>query len=251
MNLKILTLNTQKAYQPGFRDFFIRILKEEKYDFILLQEATAPIVSTVSEIFSEYKVLNPFDPEFGENTHECVVYKNSFTLEKEIFISFAKFGRHDLLRGWGFLAGIFRKDGKTILVGTVHLHPGINREKRLEQVMIIKKEILKHSVGEVIFAGDFNTGLPLEIRGHEKALLPEFVRATKGLGATLDSRYTEKVPFGIARVANFLAFLGISIKLKADHMYVDASTTQKSEITARLLPDRMSDHLAIEVELLA
>ncbi len=251
MNLKILTLNTQKAYQPSFRDFFINVLKEGKYDFILLQEATTPIVSMVSEISSEYKVLNLFDPELGENTHECVIYKKGFVLEETIFISFAKFGKQNLMRGWGFLAGTFRKDGKTVLMGSTHLHPGINRKKRLDQVRIIKKEILKHSVDRVIFAGDFNTGLPLEIRGHENALSPEFVPVTKKLGATLDSRYTERVPFGVARVANFLATLGISIKLKADHVYVDASTAQKSEITARLLPDRVSDHLAIEVELLS
>jgi len=97
--------------------------------------------------------------------------------------------------------------------------------------------------------GDFNTGLPLEIRGHENALSPEFVRVTKKLGATLDSRYTEKVPFGVARVANFLASIGISIKLKADHVYVDAGTTKKSSVICYLLPDRASDHLAIETNI--
>src|SRR5690348_9148208 len=113
MNLKILDLNTQKAYQPSFKDFFTRILREEKYDCILLQEATAPIVSIVSEISTEYKVLNPFDPEFGQNTHECIIYKNSFVPEEIIFISFARFGKQGLLRGWGFLAGVFHKGGET------------------------------------------------------------------------------------------------------------------------------------------
>ena len=134
-------------------------------------------------------------------------------------------------------------------MGTAHLHPGINRKKRLEQVKIIKSEILKHKFDSAIFGGDFNTGLPLEIRGHEKMLSPEFVRVTKTLGATLDSCYTEKVPFGVARVANFLASLGISIKLKADHVYVNKKTAEKSMIQARLLPDRVSDHLAVEINI--
>ncbi len=250
LDMKILTLNTQKAYQSSFNDFLTRVLKEGRYDFILLQEATAQIVSMVAEISSEYKILNPFDSEFGESTHECIIYKNNFVLEETVFISFTKFGKQNLLRGWGFLAGVFNKGGETLLVGSAHLHPGINRKKRLEQVRIIKNEILKHQVGRVIFAGDFNTGLPLEIRGHENTLCPEFVRVTKTLCATLDSRYTEKVPFGVVRVANFLASIGISIKLKADHVYVDRNTTEKSAITARLLPDRVSDHLAIEVSLI-
>src|SRR3972149_7349663 len=164
--MKILTLNIQKAYQPSFKDFFIRILKEEKYDFILLQEATAPVISMVTNSLSAYQILNPFDHEFGENTHVCILYKNQFVLCDQIFISFSVLKLTLPRRGWGFLGGIFKKDGRDMLIGTVHLHPGFRKSTRMRQISLIKEKVLtQRGDYSVIIGGDFNTGLPGEISG--------------------------------------------------------------------------------------
>ncbi|MES2930492.1 MAG: hypothetical protein V4665_01780 [Patescibacteria group bacterium] len=250
--MKILTLNTQKAYQSGFRDFFIRILGEEKYDFILLQEATAPIITLAKNAGLSYDILNPYDPELGENTHECILYKKEFQLIETLFISFSFFDKTHPHRGWGFVAGVFEKNGEKKLIGSMHLHPGFKKSRRMEQIRIIKERILEKNYNfPVIFGGDCNFGWPGEISQAGKILSPQFMRVTKGLGPTLDSRYTEQVPFGVARIANFLARFGISVKLGADQAYVDRQTTKRSKIKSHLLPDRVSDHLAIQIEIIA
>ncbi len=45
--MKLLTLNTQKAYQPNFKSFLERILTEETYDFIILQETRKSIIDII------------------------------------------------------------------------------------------------------------------------------------------------------------------------------------------------------------
>ena len=247
--MRIFTLNTQKAYQSGFNEFLIKILKEGKYDFILFQEVTVPIISLIKITNSEYEILNPLDPEFGENTHECILYKNKFVLQKQLFLSFstlkANFPRH----GWGFLGGVFTENGKAVFVASVHLHPGLRKKQRMEQIAHIKEKTLEE-IGAIpiIFGGDFNFGLPGEISCSEKILFPEFRRVTKGLGPTLDSMYTEKASWGVARIANILAGFGISIKFKTDQVFVDEVTTREKDIRCHLLSERVSDHLGIEID---
>ena len=244
--MRILTLNCQKAYQPTFEDFLIRILKEEKYNFILLQEVNSTVRLIIDKVDSSYKILDSFDAELGEKSHVYVLYKNDYIFKNALFISFANLDSKFTRRGWGFVGGLFAKNNKNIFVGSVHLHPGFRSRKRLKQVKIIKQKILeKNKDVHTIIGGDFNTGLPFEIYNQEKVFSPELVRITNNLAPTLDSRYTEKTPFFITKVANFLASIGISIKFRADHIYISKPLEKYS--ICKMLPDRVSDHNPVEL----
>lgn len=196
---------------------------------------------------SAYNVLNPFDPDLGEHTHVCILYRNSFALKENSLISFATFHPDMPIRGWGFLVGIFDVGGSSIGIGSVHLHPGVHTRIRLEEIKIIEERLLEYRGNEIIFGGDFNAGFKSEIRKGESILLPDFIRATKHLGTTLDSRYTEKSSWGIARIANVLANIGIGLTFRTDHVYIDKDTMERSKVACRILPARVSDHLAVEV----
>lgn len=163
-----------------------------------------------------------------------------------LFISFATLDSTPTRRGWGFIGGIFTQNNESVFIGSAHLHPGLRRKKRLEQVKIIKEKVLEKAGGfPVILGGDFNTGLPFEISNQEKVFSPEFVRITKNIGPTLDSKYTEQTPFLITKVANFLASIGISIKFKADHLYISKPLGSLKPV-CKILPDRVSDHRPVE-----
>src|ERR1700756_168362 len=105
--LSILTLNCQKAYHPDLDGFIERILRSEKYDFILLQEVTSPIIDTISKATGSYKILNPFDSIIENSTGVAVIYKEKFTLTDPLFLSFARVSHKVSPRGWGFAGGIF------------------------------------------------------------------------------------------------------------------------------------------------
>ncbi len=250
--MKILTLNCQKAYQPGFEDFFKRVLNEDYYDFLILQEVNNKVGVIFKETNSSYKILNQFDPDIGEESHVCIIYKCNFVLKGRLFHSFAKFIPKMSPRGWGFITGVFMADNSPVVISSIHLHPGIKSSTRMKEVRIIKEKMQKYSDKEypVILAGDFNSGFPGEISKAEATLAPQFVRINKNLGPTLDSRYTEKSPFFITKVANFLAALGISIKFRADHIYVNESLAEAESVSCKLLLDRVSDHYPIEVTII-
>ena len=209
-NLAVLTLNTQKAYQPGFGPFVRGVLASQRYDFLLLQEANATVMSIISGADHSYAVLPA--------------------------------------RGWGFVGGLFTVDGGDMLVGSVHLHSGIKISIRRKEIRMIKEKISHYGNNtQFIFAGDFNTGFPGEIFFFFYMFLPDFVRSSKNIGTTLDSRYTEKSSFLLNRVNSFFAHLGISFKFRTDHVYVDVHTMQNHHISCKTLPDRVSDHMAVEV----
>lgn len=151
-------------------------------------------------------------------------------------------------RGWGFVGGLFTIDGCDMLVGSVHLHSGIKTSIRRKEIRMVKDKLVAYQgTMPTILAGDFNTGFPFEISRIEKILSPNFVRSSKNIGTTLHSMYTEKSPFLLNRVNSFFAHLGISFKFRTDHVYVDAATIQNHHISCKALPDRVSDHVAVEV----
>lgn len=250
-NLKILSLNCQKGYRVELKPFLQKILSESEYDFLLLQEVDTTVVSFLKEYPSMYEILNPFDADLGENTHECIVYRKSFTLKESSLVSFAKMNPNMPARGWGFLAAVFGYEDANVVVGSLHLHPGLSRVIRAKEINIIKDHLLKqvNKNQTIIFGGDCNFGLPGEIFRSEKMLSPEFSRVTKDLPPTLDSRYTETSSWGVARMANILAKLSISIKFKTDQLWIDSATAKNAIVQCRTLPDRVSDHLAIELRL--
>lgn len=251
-NFKILTLNCQKGYQPDFKQFIQKILSGSRYDFVLLQEVNKVVLSILTDSQSSYSILNPFDKDLGENTHVCILHRNIFVLKENFFLSFAKFDPKMSPRGWGFLAGVFECKDKNIVIGSVHLHPGIRRSLRFKELGIIKGKLVKYLSEEsiVILGGDFNFGFRNEILISEKILSPELVRV-KGIGATLDSRYTEKAPFLLNKLSVFLARFGIGFTFQTDHFYINSLTTHTYQISCNRLPDRVSDHCPVELVILS
>jgi endonuclease/exonuclease/phosphatase family metal-dependent hydrolase len=245
--MKILTLNCQKAYQDSFSPFIKRILFEENYDFILLQEANIAVLNIIEEIQSHYMILNPFDVDLKENTHECILYKNNYILKENHLISFSKLDSQIPPKGWGFLYGIFQIDNKMFIIGSVHLHSGIKFSLRLKEIIMIKNELDKYENENhtIIFGGDFNTGFKREIAKFDKIFSPEFVRLTKNTRATLDSRYTENAPFILNKLAVFFSRFNLGIRLKTDHIYADVISVEKV-VSIKVLDERISDHSPVK-----
>ena len=244
--MKILTLNCQKGYRPEIKSFLGKILGAEDYDFLLLQEASSPVIAMIKELNSSYKILDAFDEALGENSHVCILYKNKFDLAGNFFISFADFWGGKTPKG--FLLGNFSEGGKNICIGSAHLHSGLKPKIRMDELKIIKGKLLeyKNENCPTVFGGDFNTGFPGEISKSEKILSPEFIRVSKNLGTTLDSRYTENANHIANRTAVFLAKFGIGIKLRTDHIYADSTLAKTKTFSCKILPDRVSDHNPVE-----
>jgi endonuclease/exonuclease/phosphatase family metal-dependent hydrolase len=242
-NFKILTLNCQKGYQPSFRAFFQKILSESQYDFIILQEANEAVLSIFRECQSSYLALNPFDSNLGEKTNICLLYRNIFSLKESSLTSFANFN-NKFSRGWGLLVGVFEYMNDRIVVGSVHLHSGIKTSIRLKELEIVKGQLLKYRNNgcPIVFGGDFNTGFPGEVASTENLLSPEFIRASKTIGATLNSRYTETAPFLLNRISVILARLGLGFNFRTDHFYIDSATLKTWRCQCQKLLDRVSDH---------
>jgi len=250
-NISVLTLNCQKAYHPDLKNFIDRVLSSNMYDFILLQEVTPIVIAMITETASSYKILNPFDSILEENTGVCVLYRDVFTPTDPLFLSFARINQKMSPRGWGFVGGIFTLGEQSYLVGSVHLHPGLNISIRMKELRLVK-EMIKGYLPKgfpIIIGGDFNVGFRRELVIAKKIFLPEFVRVTKKLGTTLNSRYTEKEPYMLNKISVFLAKFGIGFTFRTDHFYLDSKTPGILMVDCRILPDRVSDHNPVELTL--
>ena len=254
MELKILSLNCQRGYQPGLKDFLRKTLQDGKYDLLLLQEFGKEVPLFVQNVGS-YKLLQTLNTDVDELSQTAILYRNEYELLDQNFIPFAKM-RRDPVAGFkhatfGSLVARLKTNRGSIAVGSVHLHSGIDRKVRAAQIQKIKSQILSlvHSDDLVIFGGDCNFGFLGERANAERAFAPEFVCVTSKRGPTLDGRYSENVPHLPNRVAAFLGFFGIPTLLWTDQLFVDAATITSSSIAARILPDRVSDHSPIELVL--
>lgn len=245
-NMNIITLNCQKAYNPASEGFFKRILQEEAYDFLILQEANISVLKIIDGIHSAYKIVHIYDADFGADSHQCILYREQFILKDSSHVSFAKFVPKVTPHSWGFLSALFTMDEEPVVIGSAHLHPGIKPSIRMKELKIIKDTLGKYADTSIIIAGDFNTGFPWEISRCEAILSPELIRVSRDVGSTLDSMYTEKGMFIGNKVATFLARLGISIKLCTDNVYVSRLLAETKQFTCKKLPDRVSDHSAVE-----
>lgn len=248
-NISVLTLNCQKGYHPDLKNFINKTLASNTYDFILLQEVTAAVIAMITETTTTYQVYNPFDSILEDNTGVCVLHRSVFTVSDPLFLSFARVNHKISPRGWGFAGGVFSVGEVSCLVGSVHLHPGLNINLRRKETRLIK-EMIKGYIPKgfpIIVGGDFNVGFRRELVVARKIFQPEFLRVTKRLGTTLNSRYTEQAPFVLNKISVFLAKFGIGFTFRTDHFYVDATTTQNNTIECRILPDRVSDHNPVEL----
>ncbi len=252
MNLNILTLNTQKGYNPNLKRFLRKILKSKKYDFILLQEATENVVAMISGA-KAYVHVSGMNDEVKEPAHLCIVYRKNFTLKESDLFTFAHIAPKVRLKhaSYGLLAGIFTKGKETFCIGSVHLNAGLHPKIRRTELrrIEIKERMLERSKRAriTIFGGDFNFGLPKELKNGAHILLPDFICMTKNVGPTLNSRYTEYVS-NITNTPSFIfGKIGIGISLRADHIFVDKKTAKNYEVSARMLKDRVSDHSPVSL----
>lgn len=250
--MKILSLNTQKAFNPSLLQFLLNVLRSGEYDFIVLQEAVSAIVMGLKEI-GLYSVVNSATPDSEQETQLAVLYRDPFKLEKTELTVFPYLykGAHPHAPAYGFLLTTFHSESEVIRVGSVHLHAGVRPSTRKDELTSLA-ETLKAQSPDVptIFGGDFNFGLPGEIRNAQQLLAPHFSLVTRKLGPTLDSRYTEPYPVATNYAARALAMLGIGVQFRTDHFFVDSQTYEKSNTQARVLADRVSDHSPIVIELL-
>ncbi len=249
--MKILSLNTQKAFQPTLPSFLKRTFDTGLYDFILLQEASERVLPLIQNSGS-YNLLEAFDDHMVAQGHLVIVYRNSFTLKDAVLDSYGNMhpaakSRHT---GLGILLGTFQTSEGNITVGSVHLHSGLRVAVRVRELARLKEKVLEVRDGTtpIIFGGDFNFGIPGEIKRACTFLSPQFVSKTRYLGSTLNSKFTEPNSNITNKAAVFLAKFGIGFNLKTDHFFTDEETAKHSE--AHILSDRVSDHSPLELTIL-
>ena len=248
-NLKILCLNCQKAYNPNIKQFLQKILESNFYDFLLLQEANEKIIPIIRGL-GQYNILSAMNPDNQIESHLRILYRNRFVLKDKSLLSFSKMNRSFALRGeLGFLLGTFDCDGETIMLGSLHLHPGFPFHLRMKETNIVKKHIQNYGglKNPVIFGGDLNLAYPWENWLTRKYFSRNFIDATINTGPTLDGLYTEKGTHLASKIGNMLTTLGISVKFKTDKLFVGKNIAGQNKITTRVLPDRVSDHSPIEL----
>jgi endonuclease/exonuclease/phosphatase (EEP) superfamily protein YafD len=249
MDLKILSLNCQWAYNQEVKKFLKKILETDFYDFLLLQEANEDIIRAIQGS-QKYQKLGAFNKGNQKQSWLYIFYKKNFTLKQSSFISFAQMSQYYFnYPQLGFLIGTFEYDKKNIVLGSVHLHPGYHFRLRSAAVNLIKKHILTNCNLEtpIIFGGDFNTGFPFEGRSIRKILSPEFFDSTKKNGPTLNSRYTENGTHFLSKLGNLLSLLGINVSFRTDKIFVDQKTAKNTKTTSKVFPDRISDHSPVEL----
>ena len=247
--MKILDLNCQKAYNPNLKNFLSQVIASAEYDFILLQEADEKVLPMI-ESSGLYQSLGAINPDNKVQSHLRILYRNNCRLESSDFLSFAKMNRLFALRGEpGFLFGVFYLGSQKIVIGSAHLHPGLSFGIRAREMKMVKARLLTYfSKGlPIIFGGDFNLGFPWECTYARKVFIPEFSDATINIGVTLNSLYTEKGNRIDSKIGNLLAKFGIGVKFKTDRIFTDNRTAKQSKITARVLPNRVSDHSPVEL----
>lgn len=262
MDLRILTLNcgTKKEsgsygaeHIGGLKDLLTGLLAGRRYDFILLQEYHEHFSGRLAPGLQDYQILTMPDEEAGVGSELAILYRKSFTLKEGRFHSFAGF-RKKFNSRWpgifGLLLGRFQTPAGEWVVGSTHLNPLLHFATRKKEVRFVKKCLLQFAGSGIplILGGDFNSGLPGEKARNDAILAPEFVNATAGSGPTVDSRYVEPVIWP-NKLAVSLGRLGIVLRMKVDHIYIDRKTAMGHDIACKVLPDRVSDHSPVEVSL--
>lgn len=248
--MKVLSINTQKAYQSGLFPFLDQIVQSGAYDFILLQEAVEPVLAPL-RIHEAYTVLEAFNEEMAAASHLAILHRSAFTLSSSQLYSFGMMHPFPALQhaGFGLLQGTFDTPSGRVQMGSVHLHSGWLPQVRLQEMRTLKRVLLQAQEPSVpvIFGGDFNLGFPGEVSIGHRLLAPQFCSQTRTLGSTLDSRYSEPHRNVINTGAVLLARFGLGVRLKTDHFFMDPNTAQQI-VYERILPDRISDHSPIELE---
>jgi endonuclease/exonuclease/phosphatase family metal-dependent hydrolase len=246
--MKVLNLNCQHRYQSSLESFLLSVLNEGIYDFLLLQEVSEEVSPLLDH--PSYKIARTFNSDAGKESELCIVYKASADHIETHFQSFSPV-RHDPVfdfkhPSFGILWADFKLGSNMLRLASIHLHSGMNRRCRIAELDLVKL-LLKDTPIPMVLTGDFNAGYPGEASTMAHALAPEFSWITKHIGPTLDSYYSENVAHLPNRIAAFLRIFNISIKLKADHAFVNHAMNAKFSAQCSLLPNRVSDHSPMQI----
>ena len=237
--MKILTLNCQKAYQPELKEFFKHILRNADYDFLLLQEASDEVEEIVNSS-PNYALLRP------GSSHVAVLYRRQFKLERSSFTPAP--GKNPDME-FGITMGVFKVPEleQELLVGSLRLHPDAHFIRRARTLRAYKKAVLDMGPLPAIIGGDFNSGLWGERPWHQRIMQPEFVHASAKDGVTCESKYVEPAR-GLDDLIRLGAKIGINAKFLLDHIFISHELAELKR-NCRILPDRVSDHYPMELEL--
>ena len=250
MSGRILTLNCQRNMLDELGPFLKQITLQEHYDVLLLQEASASVLSHFDTFSHNYvPVMSLEQPE--ESEVRILVHKKHTILEN-VYES-VHGGRGNM---YGALAVHILLNGtEPLAVTSVHLPAGIfpkHVAKRMKGTKAIGNMMRAHFENiPALIAGDLNTGFPGEYAAASRILKRTFfTNMSDYLGNTIDSRFThfDDRPF-VSNLFKTLAQLNISIRLKLDHVYANAALLEKHRVSCSLLPDRVSDHSGIEITL--
>lgn len=251
-SFKLLSLNCQKNRHPNLKNFLTKAIREKKYDFLILQEATSEIL----QYFKNQSTYHIITPRQGrQQSLLSIVYntkKVDFISQKfQLWPHYISDENNKTLPyiSYGILLGIFKKDKETIRIGSQHLPPGLNPKKRKGCLQKIQKLLQKEKTDHTLFGGDCNFGIPGEIQSSIKLFTPDYNIITQHLPPTLNARYTETTPNLTNQINRILKKLKIYIQLKTDHLYIDSNTAKNTNIQTKVLKDRVSDHSPIEVQI--
>lgn len=240
MELRVLNLNCQHAYQPSFSRFFKEALAARTYDIYLLEEANESVRALITG--SEYTIV-----DFAEGTSwpKVLIRKDHVLID-----SFTLPFENDEIPAYGVSFAEVSIAGEAIVFGVTHLRAGFSAPKRREQAELLKETIRERYSGKpLLLAGDFNTGFPGEYVLMKYLFAPELLNVSEHLGPTIESRYAEDSRFFASKMAVTLGRLGVNLRLKLDHVYASRELLAKVSTTCGKLAERVSDHSGVEIAL--
>jgi hypothetical protein len=151
--------------------------------------------------------------------------KKSFKLKEFFYQSFETKNLEvkNNYQNFGIIKGVLNYNNKRMVIGSMHLPVGFSSKERLKSLLLAKKIMNKSSdVDLILYGGDCNFCFSGEIKRASEIVKPENVCITKNLGYTLNSYYTEReARFSWVKINNFLRSVGIKLKFKTDHLFLD------------------------------
>jgi len=256
--LKVITLNCQRAYQKGCKDFLQQLLHSQEYDFILLQEANAAVHETVLTNLRNYNILFTHNTSTNSKHEICLIYRLEYTLIKEEFLNFYNPERKMLTQS-GAAIGLFKLpqdkiqslQKEYVLIGSLHLQASYHAKMRQVELRKIKAIFGGISDGYdaiKILGGDFNNLGPGEIYFHSLVLKPHLVYASHFNDHTHDTTLLE--PMNRERpLAKLLLIDKYRYRVKLDHYFTDQESYDLYTIESDTLKVDVSDHRPVVMTL--
>lgn len=252
MKLGVLSLNCQKNYNPNLSSFLKKCLKSNRYDIFLLQEATKDVLKNF-EGFTDYRVV---DYKIKDGRHAlCSVVFDSRKFKmirswyEPIFIRMSEdFEKKKSFQSFGVNIVSLKIGSKSVKVASVHLPSGASRRSRVDGLVLTKELVGKLAGTDICFyGGDCNFCFPGEVKNLKKIVSPDYACVSSDLGTTLDSYYTEShLPVWWIKANNLLRRVGVSLKFKTDHFFIDVKNLD-NVVGVKVLKNRVSDHSPVEM----